>query len=325
MDWLKEIQTAANRIQGYVNRTSLIRSFPLSRQFQQEIWLKPELFQPTSAFKVRPAFNAMLKFKEEAQKRGVLTTSSGNYAQAVAYAAHQLGIRATIVMTDDTAPLKVEKTRQWGAEVVFCGLSFESRFEKLAELEKKSHALVLHGFDSVETIAGDGTIGLEILEDLARLDRPMDPISVLVPASGGGLISGIALAIKTLSPQSEVIGVQPEAGGAIVRSLQKGERVNVGKVHTLADALVASVPGENTFPLIQKYVDRFVTVSESSIAEALRRFANDQKLVVEPGGCVGLAALLSQAVRPQQNRVVLVLSGGNVPIENLTPSSNIPA
>lgn len=301
-----DFEEARRKIAAYTIKTPLLFSPHFSREMGKRVFLKCELFQPTSSFKVRPAFYGILNHLEEARLKGVLTSSSGNYAQGVAYAAKKLGVKATIVMTDDTSPLKIAGAKKWGAEVVFCGLTFESRFAMLEKIEKERGMYVLHGFDSFDTIQANGSIALEILEDLP------EEFTLLVPASGGGMLSGIARAIRYYRPSCEVIGVQPEKGGAIYHSLQSGKRISTGKVHTLADALVASLPGENTFKIIQEKVDQVVLVSEEEIERAIFALHQDQHLVVEGGGSVAVAALLAKKISPRYETVVCVLSGGNI-------------
>jgi len=198
-------------------------------------------------------------------------------------------------MTSDTAPYKVERTRALGAEVVFCGTTFESRFETVKRLEQERGSLVLHGFDSEETIAGDGTIALELREQLGE----EKPFTVIAPASGGVMIGGVSATLAAIDPSRyEVLGVQPERGGAIVKSLRAGVRTNVGKVHTIADALVAPLPGERTFELIRSHCAGFECVSEDQIQKALLHVIEEEKLWVEPGGAVSVAGLLSGKLTP---------------------------
>jgi threonine dehydratase len=308
--WLSLATSARTRIAPHLpGPTPLLKSHSLSHRAGCDVYLKLETRQPTGAYKVRPALNGILTHLEAARNRGVLTTSSGNFAQAVAWAAHRLGVKACIVMTDDTAPYKVERTRALGAEVVFCGTTFESRFETVSRLEKERGSVVLHGFDSVETIAGDGTITLELIEQLGA----ETPFTVLSPASGGGLISGLASTLAALDPSKyEVYGFQPERGGAIVKSLRAGTRLNVGKVHTIADALVASIPGERTFELIRKHCAGFDCVTEDEIRNATRHLIEEEKLWVEPGGAVSVAGLISGRLTPRHPSVVCILSGGNL-------------
>lgn len=294
----------------FIAKTPLVFSYPLSALAKKRVWLKLETQQPTNSFKVRPAFVGILNHLDQCRREGVLATSSGNFAQGVAYAAALLGVKATIVITDDTSSYKVERTKKLGGEVVFCGNTFESRFETVERLRRERGGHVLHGFDSEDTILGNATIGFELIEQL----RGQGPFSVISPASGGGLISGISWALKEKSLDCKVFGAQPAAGGAIVESLKAGRRVNIGKVKTIADALVASMPGERTFEYIQKYVDGFTSVSESQITEAVQVLAAEQKLIVEPGGAVSVAALLAGNVATPHPDVVCILSGGNATV-----------
>jgi len=302
---LEQSLDAQQRIKDYTSQTHLIYSNVLSEITKRNIFLKPEIFQPTGSFKVRPAFNGILHHLDEARKRGVLTTSSGNFAQGVAYAARALDVKATIVMTDDTSPFKIRRTEALGARVVFCGKTFESRFHKLEEIQATENRVLLHGFDSEDTIFGNATIGLELMADVDG------PFTVICPASGGGLISGISCILKNERATCEIIGVQPEAGGAIVRSLKANKRVNVGKIRTIADALVASIPGERTFDYIKRHVDGFHLVSEGGIKDAMQILRVEQKLMVEGGGATSVAGLLSNVFQIQHNTVICVLSGGN--------------
>jgi threonine dehydratase len=302
---LEIIRAARERLAPYLSTTPLVPSHFLSRLAGRRVWLKIETQQPTGSFKVRPALNGALCHLEEARRTGVLASSSGNFAQAVAYAAHELGLDAQIVMMRSSSPYKVAATEGWGAQVVLCDDSFEARWETTHRLQRETGRLLLHPYDSEETIAGDGTLGLELLDQL-----PGD-FTAVVPVSGGGLISGVATAVKLSRPGCRVVGVQPQANGAVKRSLEAGRPVSVGSVSTIADALVASKPGDQTFEIIRRYVDDMVHVDEEEIAAAVRDLAERQKLVVEPGGAVGVAALLrGRAEGPGD--VVCVASGGNV-------------
>ena len=270
------------------------------------MWLKLETQQPTNSFKVRPALNAMLRHLDEARRRGVVTSSSGNYAQAVAYAARALDVNAQIVMMRKSSPLKVERTRQLGGEVVFCENTFQDRWKTVFRIQDETGRLLLHPFDSEETIAGDGTIGLELVEQIES------DFCAVVPVSGGGLIAGIAAVVKTLRPGCCVIGVQPAANPSMALSVEKGKRVTVTPGPTLADALTVATPGERTFEIVRRRVDQVVLVEEAKIIEGVRTLAEEQKLVVEPGGAVGAAALLSDKIDRGNLDVVLILSGGNI-------------
>lgn len=300
-------EQARQRISPYIERTPLIQSRFLSERVGREVYLKLETQQPTGAFKVRAAFNAILVQLQEAKRRGVVASSSGNYAQAVSYAAHRLGVKAAIIMTEDSSPFKIERTRAWGAEVILCAPDFESRFTTVEKIRQERGSLVLHPFDSEETIAGNSTVALELLEQL-----PNQAFTLFCPASGGGLISGIAQVLKSERSDIQIVGVQPEKNSAILKSLQAGSRLNVGKVHTVADALVASTPGERTFDIIRNQVDRFTSVTEDEILQAVLVLFLEQKLVVEPGGAVSVAALIKESTQVSTRSCICILSGGNI-------------
>jgi threonine dehydratase len=303
------LREARERIAPYLSPTPLVDAHALSRRTGVRARLKLESLQPTGSFKVRPAFNGLLSRLPEAQARGVLCSSSGNFAQAVAFAARELGVSATIVMSSATSKFKVERTRALGAEVVSCGPRFEDRWETTRRLQEETGRLLLHPFDSPETVAGDATIGLELLDQLPG------GVTVAVPVSGGGMLAGVACALRAARPGCRIIGVQPRANASMARSLAAGERVNVGAFTTVADALVAAMPGELTFSLARKLVDDLVLVDEEEILAAVRFLAEEQKLVAEPGGAVAVAALL--AGRLPGREAVCVISGGNVRLGEL--------
>lgn len=307
---LAQARLARDRLAPYLVTTPLLRSQLLEKELGFPVYLKLETQQPTGAFKVRAAFNGILSQLEACRSQGVLTTSSGNYAQAVAYAARQLGVKATIVMTDDTAPIKVERTRALGGEVIFCGTTFESRFEKLKELEKERGGVVLHGFNDEATLWGNGTLALELMEQI------QGPITAVVCVSGGGLIGGIASVLKQSNAQHRIFGVQPAAGGAMADSYAARSPVSTGKVVTLADALTASRPGDRTLDYALRFVDGFAKVTESEIRAATDFLVQEHKLVVEPGGAVAVAALRAGKIPlTADHSVVCTLSGGNIDLE----------
>jgi threonine dehydratase len=270
------------------------------------VWLKLESLQPTSSFKVRPAFNAILAHLEQARSAGVVTSSSGNFAQATAYAARQLGVSAQIVMMRGASPFKIERTRQFGGEVVLCEDSFESRWETTFRIQRESGRLLLHPYDSEETIAGDGTVGLELLEVLDN------EFCVVVPVSGGGLLAGIASALKAFRPACRVIGVQPKANPSMAESKRQGRRVTVPPLGSMADALSVPTPGELTFEIASELMDDIVLVEEDEFAAAVRLLAEEQKLVVEPGGAAAVAAWMAGKIDNSGLDVVCIVSGGNV-------------
>ncbi len=304
--YIDEIQLARERLASHLSPTPLIRSEYLTSRLGHAVWLKAETQQPTGSFKVRPAFNSMLANEARAREAGVVTSSSGNFAQAVAFAATKLSIDAQIVMMEGASEFKRERTRQFGGNVVLCDNTFDARWETTFRIQRESGRLLVHPYDSAETIAGDGTLGLELATQFPEM------FTVLVPISGGGLISGIASALKAVRPECRIVGVQPEANPSMKVSFENGERVGVQPGKSLADALSVAMPGESTFAVVKQLVDSVVLVSETEIQRAVRLLALEQKLIVEPGGAVSVAALLGGAVGSEGGPVVCVLSGGNV-------------
>lgn len=301
---LEDLRAAQARVRGHVVRTPLV-PFPL-----EEFWLKPESLQPTGAFKLRGAFNALLSLPEDARTRGVVAHSSGNHAQAVAYAAQHLGIPAVIVMPGNAPRLKLDLTRAFGAEVVVVGNASVDRERRAGELGRERGLTPIPPYDDARIIAGAGTVGLEILEDLP------DVGTVLVPVSGGGLISGVAAALKLQRPDVRVIGVEPELAADARDSLRRGERVaypaeQVGA--TLADGLRVQQLGELTWAHVRAFVDDIVTVTEAELRRAARDAALRTRLVTEPSGAVTIAAALyHRAELGETGPLVAVLSGGNL-------------
>ncbi len=303
---IEEIREARQRLGKYFPPTPTIRSDTLSDATGHPVWLKLELLQPTGSFKVRPSMNSMLANVEQARSRGVVTSSSGNFAQGAAYAANRLGVDLQVVMMKSASEFKRRRTEALGATVVLCENTFQDRWDTTFRIEKEEQRLLIHPYDSVETMGGDGTIGLELL------DQVEGDFCAIVPISGGGLISGIATAVKESRPGCRVIGVQPAANGSMLKSIESGERVTTTPGPTLADALLIAQPGERTFDVVRRLVDEVVVVNEVDIRGAVKLLAEEQKLVVEGGGAVGVAALLSGVVATGGLPVVCVLSGGNI-------------
>ena len=301
---LDEIRDAAERIRGVALRPPLLR-------WDDRTWLKPESLQPVGAFKMRGAYNAVASLSDQERARGVVTYSSGNHAQAVARAARLLGAHATIVMPDDAPPVKVEGVRRDGAEIVFAGRTGEERHAIALELVASDGRVMIEPYDDRRIIAGQGTCGLEIAEDLPQVT------SVLIPVSGGGLSAGIATAIKALAPEARVIGVEPELAADARDSLARGEIVRWDgslTTRTMADGLRVERLGWLPFMHLRRYMDEIVTVSEEQLADAMRQLASRARLVVEASGAAGMAAHLSGAApQPEgDDHRVIVISGGNV-------------
>ena len=299
---LEDIQAAADRVKDAVVRTPLIPA--RWADAERPLWIKPESLQPIGAFKIRGAFNAVGTLTETDRARGVVAYSSGNHAQAVAYAAAAFRIEAHIVMPRETPHVKVQATRDYGANVVLCRPG--EREKVAAELLEQTGGVLIPPFDHPDVIAGQGTIGLEIADDLPDVEN------VLIPVSGGGLASGIGTAIKAKCPNAKVFGVEPELAADTAEGLRLGERVDWSiedRNRTIADGL-RSQPSALTFAHLQKVIDGMITVSENEIRAAVRKLAVKAHLVSEPSGAVGLAAYLQGAAPP--GRTVMVLSGGNV-------------
>jgi len=298
---LDEIMAAAARIAPYVAATPLIAMTPTG------VRLKAENLHPIGAFKIRGAFNALLSLSEAERTRGVIAYSSGNHAQAVSYAAHVLGMKATIVMPADAPKAKLEGTRRWGAEVITTSAVSAERRAMAEALSAEKGLALIPPFNAFEIIAGTGTIGLEILSSFPEVEL------IAVPVSGGGLLSGVAAAVKLSRPDVRVIAVEPELADDAAQSFRTGVRVEIPAaqaVSTIADGLRVQQLGELTWPHVQAFVDDVVTVSEAEIKAAVRRIAAETRLIAEPSGAVALAGVLKIGARA--DRAAAVLSGGNV-------------
>jgi threonine dehydratase len=303
---LEDIQAAAERIEGRVLRTPLVPF--AAADVARPLWLKAESLQVTGAFELRGAYNAILPRMEDARRFGVVAHSSGNHARAVAWVARELGIRAVIVMPDAAPEVKVAGVRALGAEVV---IVTPDRRDSAAEELAAEHGMVLvRPYDDAAIVAGQGTAGLEIISALPDTDV------VLVPVSGGGLISGVATAVKSVNPNTRVIGVEPELAGDATESFRSGRRIAwtpEQTYRTIADGLRTTSVGEIPWRHISRYVDDIITVSEDEIRDAVGRLAVDARLVAEPSGAVSTAAYLHHSSElPERGRFVAIVSGGNV-------------
>jgi threonine dehydratase len=289
----------------------------LSPRNRVEVVLKLENLQTTGSFKVRGATNKILSLSEEERRRGVLTVSSGNHGRAVSYVAGRLGIPATICLPDTVPDNKRKAIRQLGAELLIAGATYEEAMVTAARLEEQRGLAMIHPYDDPVVMAGQGTIGLELLEDFPKID------TILVPLSGGGLMAGIAFVLKAADPTIRTIGIMMERGAAMVESLRAGRVVEIVEEPTLADALAGGL-GENfyTFEMIREYADDTILVSEEEIAEAMAFALQEHHLVVEGGGAVGIAALMSEKVQEMGNHVAVVLSGSNVDVPILMQTAH---
>ncbi len=305
MSTYEEVVEAASRLAGVVHRTPVLSSRALSERAGAEVLLKCESFQRVGAFKIRGAYNALSRLSEEERRRGVLAFSSGNHAQGVALAGKLLGIATAIVMPEDAPAVKLAATRGYGAEVILYDPDETVREELAAKLEAERGMVVIPPYDHPDIIAGQGTTALELFEQAGELD------ALLVPCGGGGLLSGCAVVAKQVAPRCRVIGVEPEVADDATRSFYSGVLQTVKNPQTIADGTRTPSLGKLTFPLVLAHVDAMVTVSEAAIAEAVRFLFERAKLVVEPSGALGVAAILEGKVE-LAGRAGVVLSGGNV-------------
>jgi threonine dehydratase len=306
-----DIEAAARVVAPFAVRTPLLSPPVLCERVGSKVFLKPEMLQRTGSFKFRGAFNKLSSIPQAERGGGVVAFSSGNHAQGVAAAAKILNMQATIVMPADAPLSKRERTKSYGAEVVLYDRDREDREAIAREIAGKRGATLVRPYDDPFVIAGQGTAGREIAEDMAVLG--LTPDIVVAPASGGGLIAGVATAVKARFPQAEIIVAEPESFDDHGRSLRAGKReAHDAAGRTICDALMAAIPGELTFAINSRLLSRGVTASDREVAAAVGFAYRELKLVVEPGGAVGLAALLSGRIDAKGKNVVIVLSGGNV-------------
>ncbi|MDT3698754.1 MAG: threonine ammonia-lyase [Thermincola sp.] len=307
----EDITEARQKIYKAVRRTPIDFSTTFSAILGEEVYFKYENLQKTGSFKIRGAFNKILGLTDSDRQRGVIAASAGNHAQGVAYAASRAGCRATIVMPEGVTIAKLMATKSYGAEVVLSGQSYDEAFIAAEKLQAEKEATFIHAFNDVEVMAGQGTVGLEIFEDVRDAD------TVLVPIGGGGLIAGTAVALKHLNPRIKVIGVQAEGAPAMKNAVLKGSIRELDSASTIADGIAVKHPGSLTFPIVQKYVDDIVLVNDEEIAEAILMMLERAKTMCEGAGAAGAAAMLHKHIRTAGKTVILV-SGGNIDVHTLS-------
>jgi len=308
----QEIQDAYEILKPVVKKTPLERSKTFSQILHTNVYLKQENLQTTGSFKIRGAYNKIYHLSKQERKNGVVCASAGNHAQGVAHASTLMGLKSTVYMPVYTSPTKIIATKSYGATVVLEGVTYDDAAEAATKYAKEKKMTFVHAFNDNFVIAGQGTIGFEIFEALPHVDV------VVVPIGGGGLISGIALALKTLKPSVKIIGVEAEGAQSMKLSLEQNKIVPMKSIMTIADGIAVKTPKDLTFSLARQYVDTVVTVDDEEIANALYLLLQRTKLIVEPAGAVALAALLSKKISYPQKNVVAVLSGGNINLSLLT-------
>ena len=306
MSKIQNFITAREKLSKVLLKTSLIHSPIFSKESGNEVFIKPENLQKTGSFKIRGAYNKITNLSDEEKKKGVIASSAGNHAQGVAYGAKESGIKAVIVMPKSTPLIKVESTKQYGAEVVLHGDVYDDAFKKAKELEEKKGYVFVHPFDDKDVIYGQGTITLEILEDLPETDI------ILVPIGGGGLISGIACAAKILKPEIKIIGVEPDGAASAYEAIKEDKVIELKEANTIADGTAVKKIGNTTFEYIKKYVDEIITVSDYELMEAFLLLVEKHKIIAENSGILSLAAL--KKLKEKNKKVVSVVSGGNIDV-----------
>lgn len=301
-----DVQAAANRLQGVAHKTPVLQSRTLNAQMQAQVFIKCENFQRMGAFKFRGGYNALAKLDAAQQQAGVVAYSSGNHAQAVALSARILGMPATIFMPHDAAPSKLAATQGYGARVIGYDRYSEDASALAAKLAQEQGMTFIPPFDHPDVLSGQGTAALELFEEVGELD------ALFVCLGGGGLLSGSALSAKAKSPMCKIYGVEPEAGNDVQQSFRQGKRVRIPTPVTIADGAQTPMVGAITFELIKGLVDDIHTVSDAQLIEVMRFYAERMKMIVEPTGCLSLAAALQARDSLKGQRVGVIISGGNI-------------
>lgn len=304
----EDIVKAQKRMAGIIHKTPLDYSKTFSEIAQNEVYLKLENLQKTGSFKVRGSYNKMISLEPDEVKHGVVAASAGNHAQGVAYSSNMLGIDCRIIMPKGAPLSKIQATRMYGANVELHGDSFDEALAYALDLKERESAAFVHAFDDEAVIAGQGTVGLEIMEQLPDVE------AIICPVGGGGLIAGIAMAVKETNPAIQVFGIEALACPSLVESLKQNKPVTVDALPTMADGIAVKKPGKSTFDIIQRYVDGVFCVEEMEMARAMLMLLERNKLLVEGSGASSLAALLYQKIEIKHKKTVAVISGGNVDV-----------
>ncbi|WP_315284495.1 threonine ammonia-lyase [Fusobacterium hwasookii] len=303
---LEDFIKAKEKLSKVLLETHLIYSPIFSKESGNKVFIKPENLQKTGSFKIRGAYNKISNLTDAEKKRGVIASSAGNHAQGVAYGAKESGIKAVIVMPKSTPLIKVESTKQYGAEVILHGDVYDDAYKKAKELEEKEGYVFVHPFNDEDVLDGQGTIALEILEELPETDI------ILVPIGGGGLISGIACAAKILKPEIKIIGVEPEGAASAYEAIKENKVVELKEANTIADGTAVKKIGDLNFEYIKKYVDEIITVSDYELMEAFLLLVEKHKIIAENSGILSIAA--TKKLKEKDKKVVSVISGGNIDV-----------
>ncbi|MGC8496676.1 MAG: threonine ammonia-lyase [Thermoplasmata archaeon] len=309
---IKDVTNAEKTLNGIAKMTPVEHSRTFSEMSGNDVYLKLENLQTTGSFKLRGAYNKIYNATEEERKRGIVATSAGNHSQGVAYAAKLLNVKATIFMPVFTSPSKIIATKNYGAEIQLFGETYDECNKKAIEYAEKNNKVFVHSFNDPYVIAGQATIGMEIYKQVKDLD------AVVVPIGGGGLISGIAFALKSLNNKIKVIGVEAEGASSMKYSVEKGEIEPLVKLDTIADSIAVKIPGPLTLDMVKLYVDELITVKDEEIANAMYLLLTRNKIVAEPAGAASLAAILSGKIKMKNKKICAVISGGNVDFNLLT-------
>lgn len=311
---IQDFEAARDRLRPVLEETHLIYSPWFSKECGNEIYIKPENLQKTGSFKIRGAYNKIAKLDDEKKAKGLVASSAGNHAQGVAYAAKESGVRATICMPKGTPLIKVESTKSYGADVVLEGEVYDDAYNKACELQKEFGYTFIHPFDDEDVIEGQGTLALEILEELPEADI------LLVPIGGGGLISGIAAAAKLIKPSISIIGVEPSGAASALAAIRENHVVTLPSANTIADGTAVKQIGEHTFDYIKQYVDGIITVSDYELMEAFLLMVEKHKLIAENSGILSLAA--TRKLVEKNKKIVCLVSGGNIDVKSISSMIN---
>ncbi len=309
------IVKADERLHGVIHHTPMQLSKTFSNMTNNDVYMKFENLQKTGAFKIRGAYNKVFSLTTEERQRGIITASAGNHAQGVSFAAHHFGVPSTVIMPQGAPITKIQATENYGSKVILHGANYDEAYEKALELATEYGYTFVHAFDDPQVIAGQGTIGYEILKEVPDMD------AIIVPVGGGGLISGIAIAAKHINPKIQIIGVEPEGSNAGFLSWQAGKMQSIPAPSSIADGLSVKQLGKLPYAIIQNYVDMFITVSDQQIQQAMLLTLERAKVMVEGAGAASLAGLLSEKLPLQNKKIALILSGGNIDLMRLSALS----